>query len=71
MTHNLVRFVFAPRYGLFSIRLRSRFFKLKAPWCLPLFSERAGLEKRIRLFFGWRVLVIPIRGDHLTNTEGK
>lgn len=27
---------------------------LKAPWCRPLFSERAGTERHFPIGFGWR-----------------
>lgn len=51
-----IRFVFAPRMGLAGLRIGHRYFKLKAPWNRPLFSERYGYERTLWRLGGWRLL---------------
>lgn len=53
----------APRYGSAMIRLRGKFYVLRAPWCRPLFSERYGDMRVIRLGFGWRITVRDVGSD--------
>lgn len=52
-----MRWGFWPRYGLAFIRIRGKFYRLKAPWCEPLFSERYGYDPIIKLGFGWRITI--------------
>ena len=51
-------------YGQWMLRLFGWFFALKAPWCVPLFSERCLHGVRvIPLGFGWRITVRPVPKD--------
>jgi len=41
--------------GIWWFRIFGRGLSLHAPWNRPLFSERNGYRKMLRLGFGWRV----------------
>lgn len=59
-----LRYTFAPRYGILMIRIRGKFYQLKAPWNAPLFSERHGFEvKVIPLWFGFRINIRNVPKD--------
>lgn len=55
-----MRWSFSPVYGQAMIRLRGKFYALKAPWCRPLFSERYGYVGVIPIGFGWRITIRSI-----------
>lgn len=64
MRPRYLRWSFMPRYGHAMIRLRGKFYCLKAPWCAPLFSERYRMGVRvIPLAFGWRITIKQIDWD--------
>lgn len=50
---------FHPIHGLAFIRVRGYFYKLKAPWNRPMFSERHGNPPLFRAF-GWRILKVKV-----------
>jgi hypothetical protein len=56
-----MRWGFWPRHGLFMVRLFGKFYRLRAPWSEPLFSERMGLDPVIHLGWGWRITIRKVK----------
>ena len=51
-----IRCALSLRYGIACLRLGRSYYKLKAPWCVALFSERYGHEATLWRLWGWRLL---------------
>lgn len=48
-------------YGNCTVCVLGYGFQIKAPWNIPLFSERYGYRTKLPLGFGWRILAFKLR----------
>lgn len=55
MTGRLSTFTFAPKWGIYALRIGAHRWVIRSPKCRPLFSERNGLWRNVVSFRGWRL----------------